>query len=651
MARRIAAAILITSLAMLPLATGVGNAAGGGPVPILGLEIEAPVAADPNTIIVTFEHDQADPGRAATAAVERAAEVVAGAGITRVTPITGRTVSVTLDTTINRAESARIGYEVEARSGVAAAEPAATFTPSTTNDPDYSYLWNLTPQLGSAYSVNAEGAWATTTGSGSVVGVIDTGITAHTDLTGSSTATIGGNVLAGYDFITDPTASGDGDGRDSNPADAGDYCNGSDSSWHGTHVAGIIAAIRDNSTGAVGVAPGAKVQPLRALGRCGGSETDIIAAIRWGAGLSVIGTTANPTPVDVLNLSLGSPSSCSFAMQSAINAAVAKGVTVVASAGNSTAALAMPANCANVISVTATGYSGQPTYYSNFGTPLSPATIAAPGGAAVSGTDLRDYVFSTWNSGTTGRGTEAYGGMAGTSMSAPHVAAAAAMVKAVNRDDTPAHIRQLLTDSATPIPGCAIAKCGAGVVNIAAAVSQAATEAAGGLSLPTVTGTARVGATLSASVVAVGSSPLTYQWLRNADPIPGATASSYTATATDYNANLAVAITATIAGATVSRSSPPSLVAAGTFSQTRSPATSGSYRYRHTLKAAKGAWSPSAATITYHWLRNGAPIRSATKSKYKLKKADRRKFISVRVTVASPGYSTTSAVSARHRVR
>ncbi len=217
------------------------------------------------------------PTRRGTAkqAVEKA-----GGDVTEVQPITSKTVAVTSPT---RPQARRTASAPPQRAKPASLQrtPRARCTRPPHNDTYYSYLWNINNGANSTYGVDAEDAWTTSTGKSAVVGIIDTGITSHSDLNA--------NVITGYDFISDATSAGDGDGWDSDPTDEGDYTSTEDSSWHGTHVAGIIAAVKGNSKGVAGVAPSASIEPIRALGRDGGDEADIIAAIRWGAGLSVTG--------------------------------------------------------------------------------------------------------------------------------------------------------------------------------------------------------------------------------------------------------------------------------------------------------------------------------------------------------------------------
>ncbi|MEE7547807.1 S8 family serine peptidase, partial [Xanthomonas sp. Kuri4-1] len=168
--------------------------------------------------------------------------------------------------------------------------------------------------------INVRPAWDKATGNGVVVAVIDTGITSHPDLDA--------NILPGYDFISDTFVSRDGDGRDADPSDEGDwnpvqgecYTTPSpspitDSSWHGTHVAGTIAAVTNNAVGVAGTAYNAKIVPVRVLGRCGGYTSDIADAIVWASGGSVSGVPANANPAEVINMSLGGSGTCSTTYQ------------------------------------------------------------------------------------------------------------------------------------------------------------------------------------------------------------------------------------------------------------------------------------------------------------------------------------------------
>lgn len=344
------------------------------------------------------------------------------------------------------------------------AEPDHLLQPlMTPTDSYYSYQWSL---FDATAGIRAPAAWDKASGAGIVVAVIDTGVRKHADLAA--------NLLPGRDFVSTTFISNDGDGRDADPSDPGDfvtagYCStgsaAANSSWHGTHVAGIVAAATNNKTGVAGVAWGAKVLPLRALGRCGGYTSDIADAISWAAGNAVSGQPTNTTPARVINLSLGGTAACSKTSQAAINAARAKGAVVIVAAGNEKldASTSSPANCTGVISVAATGKTGGRASYSNYG---STVTLAAPGGDSGAG------ILSTWNAGTTTPGADAYAYMSGTSMATPVVSGVAALMLSVKPTLTPDQVATLLKSSARAFPA-SCSGCGAGLVNAEAAVAAA----------------------------------------------------------------------------------------------------------------------------------------------------------------------------------
>ncbi len=613
MSRRAAVAATVAAaltLPMLPATTAHAETPVPPPPPVVGLERQPGARPDTNTIIITFERAQSDPKQAATDVVEQPADRVAGATIAKVSPITDTMVAVTLDRAVTPAEAASIGSRAERADQVKAAEPAGTFTTDTTNDVYYSYLWNLQAESTTDYGVNAESVWPISTGAGVVVGVVDTGITAHPDLTGSSTATVGGNVIAGYDFISDAAAAGDGNGRDNNPADNGDYCLSDPldktSSWHGTHVAGIIAALRNNSRGVVGVAPGAKIEPLRALGRCGGAEADIIAAILWGAGVTVLGLPANPSPADVLNLSLGGSGTCTTAMQSAIDQAVARGVPVVVAAGNEDQALSLsaPANCANVIRVAATTWEGDRAPYSNYGTSDDPATLAAPGGSGAS-SNMNDWIVSTWNSGTTGPGTAAYAGMVGTSMAAPHVAAVAALLLAKDPSLGPDQVESLLASTATRLASCSTTACGAGVVNAPRAMNTLLNSPAKDF-VANLWGSFLLGRTVTVTPYGMPDVTFTFQWMRAGSPIQGATSSAYTLVPADLGSEVWAEVTAHYLWQTAVKTTPRTVVYESLDASVPTPVISGD-----PMPGAKLSFNYTPTTLgadTIRWLRDGVQV-------------------------------------------
>ena len=340
------------------------------------------------------------------------------------------------------------------------------------NDTRYGEMWHYFESTG---GLNVPAAWDISTGAGVVVAVLDTGITSHSDLNA--------NVVAGYDFITNTSTAGDGNGRDSDPSDPGDYSGGYSSSWHGTHVAGTVAAVANNNKGIAGVAFGAKIQPVRVLGRGGGYDSDIAEAIVWASGGSVSGVPANATPAKVINLSLGGSGSCGSTFQNAINGAVSRGSVVIIAAGNDNVNVsnASPANCNNVIAVAANDKEGNRSWYSNYGSLID---VTAPGGetcvpnaamTACQTATTAKGVLSTLNSGSNGPVAETYAFYDGTSMATPHVAGVAALMIAASPTTlTPAQIETTLKNTARALPGTCSGGCGAGIVNAHAAVSAVA---------------------------------------------------------------------------------------------------------------------------------------------------------------------------------
>lgn len=350
---------------------------------------------------------------------------------------------------------------------IAYAEPDAIMHPASgATDPGYPSQWSLWNSVG---GLRIPGAWNYNHGEGVVVAVVDTGITSHPDLNG--------NVLPGYDMISDAADARDGDGRDPDPTDVGDWepagvCEAGSpenkSSWHGTHVAGTIAAVANNGEGITGVAPGANILPVRAMSFCGGYTSDIADSIVWAAGGVVDGVPANQNPAKIINLSLGGKRACSATYQNAINFAHNAGAAVIVAAGNSNrpAAEYSPANCQNVITVAASDKSGARAPYSNYG---STVDVTAPGGNMSS--DYLNGIVSTSNFGTSTAAAPAYSWMQGTSMAAPHVAGIAALLySAEGANLTPALLEQQLKNASRPLPAGCPAGCGAGLIDATAAL-------------------------------------------------------------------------------------------------------------------------------------------------------------------------------------
>jgi serine protease len=401
----------------------------------------------------------------------------AGVGIQPMRTLSTGDAVIRTDRKLDRPASKRLMIELLKDPNVLTVEPDRLLTRQfVPNDPAYADQWHY--HGGTSGGIDAEAAWDLSTGAGVVVAVLDTGSTPHADLAA--------NYVAGYDFIDDPEVSVDGDGRDADPNDPGDWHDGEcnifgipeDSSWHGTHVSGTIAAVTDNGTGVAGVAHGAQVQPVRVLGKCGGYFSDIVDAITWSSGGTVAGVPDNATPAEVINLSLGGGGSCPAALQTAIDGAVSRGTTVVVAAGNGSSDVSgsTPANCENVVAVAATGPGNVfAAGYSNFG---SGVDVAAPGGTGAA--PAEDNVLSTLNLGTQGQEGDGYAWYAGTSMAAPHVAGTVALMQAAAAaPKTPAEVEEILVNTAyasTGFPdGCSYAQpCGSGVVDARAAVAVAA---------------------------------------------------------------------------------------------------------------------------------------------------------------------------------
>jgi serine protease len=236
-------------------------------------------------------------------------------------------------------------------------------------------------------------------------------------------------------------------------------------------VAGTIGAASNNGQGVAGVNWQAKILPVRVLGKCGGSTSDIVDGARWAAGLSVPGVPANAHPADVINLSLGGDGSCLTTEQDAFTEIKAAGTTVVIAAGNSNddASGFSPGNCNNVITVAATDRGGDRASYSNFG---SVVEVSGPGGETATASN---GILSTLNSGTTTPANDAYAFYQGTSMAAPHVAGLAALIIGQQPAITPDQVLSTLQATARPFPlgsSCHAGNCGAGIVDAFAALSS-----------------------------------------------------------------------------------------------------------------------------------------------------------------------------------
>ncbi len=388
--------------------------------------------------------------------------------------------------------------------------------------------WYLRAPSGAvASSINIEPAWSITLGNPDVViADLDTGVRFdHPDLLAVAA---GGKLLPGYDMISNALQANDGDGRDADASDPGDWvtaaearpsgsfpgCTPENSSWHGTLVSGILGALTNNGVGMAGVGPNVRVLPVRVLGKCGGFDSDIIAGMRWAAGLAVPGAPPNPTPARVINMSLGGPGACHSAYTDAIGEITALGDVIVVSAGNDAGhALSSPANCSGVIAVAGLRHAGTKVGFSNLGLDVA---ISAPGGNCVNitaGSPCLYPILTTSDSGiTTPVGpiyTDSFKFSLGTSFAAPLVSGTAALMLSVRPALTPQQVRQILqattrgfpttggdNGDGTPVPVCNVPQynalgtpidqlqcycttytCGAGMLDAGAALSAVVNNA------------------------------------------------------------------------------------------------------------------------------------------------------------------------------
>lgn len=481
MANKIRPWIVRSTLAALTAAIGSIAAAG---TPAVQASAAAPTTTD--RIIVKYRDGSTTQMQAASTnsrALQRQSALdSSGARFNvRMTHLRGTALGANvlrLDHHMTNADAAALARDIAAADpDVEYAEPDRILRPLfTPNDTYYASQWHY---YESTAGLNLPAAWDLSTGTGIVVAVIDTGYRPHADLAA--------NIVPGYDFITDTAVSNDGNGRDADASDPGDAIVAGEcgsgyptqdqsSSWHGTHVAGTIAAVTNNGTGVAGVAFGAKVQPVRVLGKCGGYTSDIADAIIWASGGTVSGVPANATPARVLNLSLGGSGTCDTTTQNAINSARSRNAVVVVAAGNSNANAAnySPASCTGIVTVAAVNRSGGRAYYSNYG---SVVEVAAPGGDMTSA--AANGILSTLNAGTTTPGADVYAYYQGTSMATPHVAGVVALMLAKNASLTPDQVITMLQSTARAFPATC-SQCGAGIVDAAAAVKAAIAGGGGG---------------------------------------------------------------------------------------------------------------------------------------------------------------------------
>ncbi len=336
--------------------------------------------------------------------------------------------------------------------------------------------WYLREPQGEVQSaINAEGAWALLSNNNAnvVVAVLDGGVRFdHPELHPVSK---GGNVLPGYDMVTQVNRANDGDERDLDAQDPGDWVSAQDlgpggslegktctienSTWHGTRTASLVGAPSNNGIGMAGVGRNVQVLPVRVLGKCGGMDSDIIMGMRWAAGLSVPGVPDNPNPARIINLSLGSVGSCPKPYVDVLQELAAAGALVVMSAGNSAGgSVDSPANCPGALAVGGLQHTGAKAGFSGLGPEVA---ISAPAGncdTGIAGVPCKYPIVTATNAGETtpiaddASYTNGENYSVGTSFSAPLVAGTAALMLSVNPNLAPAQLRQLLMSSARTFP-------------------------------------------------------------------------------------------------------------------------------------------------------------------------------------------------------
>lgn len=497
----------------------------------------APAPAAEARVIVTFRTDSAiarqqvlgSPGRAESAAqrsTERAGTLGARIGLalrgganvserTQVVLASGMSSAQLVTRLAADPEVESVAIDVRRHRYSAPADPL--YAAGQPADPGPAVgQWYLRASSGEVKSaIDAETAWAVTRGNPNViVAVLDTGVRFdHADLKTK--------LLSGYDMISDAVIAGDGDGRDADASDPGDFvsaadkaanpgtfdgCDVGDSSWHGTQTASLVGAATGNGIGMASIGRNVRVLPLRVLGKCGGYDSDIQAAMRWAAGLDVPGVPANPTPAAIISMSLGSDGACSSAYVSVVNEVTAAGTLVVAAAGNSAGrAVGTPANCPGVFAVGGLRHVGTKVGYSDIGPQVA---ISAPAGNCVNIEANQPCLYpivSALNAGKTlpvansSIYSDAWNYSAGTSFAAPLVAGTAALMVSARPALQPADLRSLLQSSARPFPKtggdngdgtvvpvcrapgdfdqlqcyCTTGTCGAGMLDAGAAVKAA----------------------------------------------------------------------------------------------------------------------------------------------------------------------------------
>ncbi len=446
-----------------------------------------PVTTAPATakIMSAPQADGAPSGRKVMLRLTSAAAPDWGTLLPRLAAVAGSTLVVdhqigdvwvlAVPTAIPDAQLAQMAALIQSDPAVQYADPVRRVTKQLVpNDTFYPQQWPLSDPVG---GVNAPMAWNITTGSANtVVAVVDTGVTAHPEFSG--------RLLPGYDFISDPNSAGDGNGRDNDASDPGDWTNdgqcgngvpGEASSWHGTFVSGLIAANTNNAAGIAGMNWQAMILPVRVLGKCGGTFDDIVAGVLWAAGLPVTAAPANPSPARVINLSLGGETSCPQAMQDAINAVLAQGTVITVAAGNSSRST--PAVLRRRIAAASSPSARRHTRAIERAIRISACESTSRPRAATAQSPTGSCPRRT--AASRRRLAPTYAREIGTSFAAPHVAGTASLMLARNPNLTPGQVLSIITGTARNFPAgsqCAQgdAVCGAGLLNAGLALQNTA---------------------------------------------------------------------------------------------------------------------------------------------------------------------------------
>ena len=592
----VAAAMLVAALSAGAAERGIGKPRRA--------DSAAPAAADEARVIVKFRAESglmralSAAGREAPAQRAQALSGRLGLALTEGRAIGAQAQVLKARGMSSQALAERLAAQSDVEYAVVDGRQRALGAP---NDPLYRDGQPSTPVVGQWYlrpptsativdatsvvsAINAQAAWDVTNGRNSVVvAVLDTGVRLdHPDLAGK--------LRPGYDFINEASTAADGSLRDNDPSDPGDFVTSADvgvvpgcssgnvgnSSWHGTQTAGLVGAATNNGIGMAGSGRDVMVLPVRVLGRCGGYDSDIQAAMLWAAGLSA-DPYINPFPAKVINLSLGSTGACSAGYLDRVAQLNRAGVVVVAAAGNEGRVVGTPANCPGVIAVGGLRHAGTKVGYSDLGDTIA---ISAPAGNCInlSGECLFP-LLTTSNRGTTtpvaGEAGAIYTGVGadasiGTSFSAPLVAGTVGLMFSANAGLTPAQVLAALKSTARPFPAngaaagvsacttptsvaqdsecyCTTATCGAGMLDAGAAVAAVAQI------------TAQI-ATASTAVV-VGSS-VTLDGSRS-NPGPGATAIATYQWALGSGAEFATVTSATNASTLMLTANAPGTVVVG----------------------------------------------------------------------------------------